>query len=370
MNFVFTSEEKIKEKKAALTERERYELRCYAEEMMKVPNLSVTFNESPAASGDKHDYFSEGPYWWPDPQNPDGPYIRRDGEINPNRFDAHFNDIELLCKAVPVLAAAGVYLDEPSYISRAVELINVWFVDEETKMNPNLIHAQAIRGLCNGRGIGIIDVTAIMRIVYAANLIEFAGGYDAEICALKGWFSDFVTWLEESENGKEEKKMHNNHAIWYITQLAAYKAFVGLDVFPCFDFFKTVIIPNQVAADGSLPAELERTISYHYTNYTLNAMAILCVIAERFGVDLWNYTCDGERGVKKCIEFFKPYYVSPCLWNYPQFKAQDSLFKESFAMKLAASVYEDKAILAANKIRSDGVIPMRRMCQIGLCDLF
>lgn len=369
MKFVFTTEDKIKEKKATLTERERYELGCYADEMMKVPDLSVTFNKSPAASGDEHDYFSEGPYWWPDPENPAGPYIRRDGEINPDRFDAHFNDIELLCKAVPVLAAAGVYLDAPRYIFRAVELIKIWFIDEKTKMNPNLNHAQAIRGACNGRGIGIIDVTAVMRIVHAANLIEYAGGYDAQMSELRSWFSEFVRWLEESENGKEERNMHNNHAVWYNTQLAAYKAFVGQDISPCFDFFKDVIIPKQIAPDGSLPAELERTVSYHYFSYTLNAMVIFCIIAENHGVDLWNYTCDGERGLKKCIEFFKPYYASPCLWKYPQFKAQDSLFKESVAMKVAASVYGDKAIATANKIRRDGMTPMRRMCQIGLLDL-
>ena len=369
MKLVFTTEEKLNERKASLSERERYELGCFAGEMMLVPNLSVTFNESPAVSGDKHDYFSEGPYWWPNPEDPNGPYIRRDGEINPDRFTAHFNDIELLCKAVPVLAAAGFYLDEPKYISRAVELIKVWFIDEETRMNPNLIHGQAVRGVCAGRGIGIIDITAVMRIIHAANLIEYIGGYDAEISALKGWFSEFVEWLDVSEHGKEERAMHNNHAVWYMAQLAAYKAFVGQDVNPCFDFFKEVVIPNQVAPDGSLPAELARTISYHYSNYTLNAMVILCIIADGFGTDLWNYTCDGERGMKKCIEFFKGFYANPTLWRHEQIKGQDSLFKESFAMKKAASVYSDKAIAAANKMRCDGRIPMRNFCQLGLTDL-
>ncbi len=35
-------------------------------------------------SGNKHDYMSQGPYWWPDPSKPDGkPYIRKDGQRNP-----------------------------------------------------------------------------------------------------------------------------------------------------------------------------------------------------------------------------------------------------------------------------------------------
>ena len=45
---------------------------------------SVVEKNRTAASGDKHDYLSLAPYWWPDPDKEDGlPWIRRDGEVNP-----------------------------------------------------------------------------------------------------------------------------------------------------------------------------------------------------------------------------------------------------------------------------------------------
>ena len=45
--------------------------------------VTVTAASSPRSAGGKHDFFSEGDYWWPDPRNPDGPYIQRDGMTNP-----------------------------------------------------------------------------------------------------------------------------------------------------------------------------------------------------------------------------------------------------------------------------------------------
>ncbi len=45
--------------------------------------VTITASQSPRSAGGLHDFFSEGDYWWPDPKNPGGPYIRRDGFSNP-----------------------------------------------------------------------------------------------------------------------------------------------------------------------------------------------------------------------------------------------------------------------------------------------
>ncbi len=51
-----------------------------AETALLAGPFTVTFDDLIPPSGDKHDYASMGPYWWPDPNTPDGlPYIRRDG---------------------------------------------------------------------------------------------------------------------------------------------------------------------------------------------------------------------------------------------------------------------------------------------------
>src|ERR1700759_4992337 len=48
--------------------------------------VTVTASHSPRSAGGLHDFYSEGDYWWPDPKNPDGPYMQRDGMTNPDNF--------------------------------------------------------------------------------------------------------------------------------------------------------------------------------------------------------------------------------------------------------------------------------------------
>ena len=370
MKLIFTNEERINEIKASLGERERYELRERAEAMMKLPYLSVTQDKSPAASGDIHDYYSEGPYWWPDPKNPDGPYVRRDGEFNPERFNAHNEKLMKLSSAVYTLAAAGLYLDEPAYTKRAVEHIRVWFLNAETKMNPNLNHAQAIRGITTGRGIGIIDTTVLLQVVNGANLIEYGGDYGDDIAALKAWFAEYVHWLRTSENGIYERDYFNNHSNWYNTQLAGFLAFIGEDPTPCFEHFIKVILPKQTGEDGSFTDELTRTNSYMYSGFNLEASALICHIAESYGFDLWGAVAENGRSMRRSIEFFKPYYKNPFEWKHRQIHSDESTFAESISMKLAARAFADAELDAINKNKRKNRIPMRTQCRAGITDLF
>ena len=67
-------------------------LRAEADQALAEPPRSVMDKPFLPPSGNKHDYISQGPYWWPDPEKADGlPYIRRDGEVNPEvrKFTDH-----------------------------------------------------------------------------------------------------------------------------------------------------------------------------------------------------------------------------------------------------------------------------------------
>src|SRR5436305_827960 len=61
-----------------------------------------------------NDYISEAPYHWPDPRNPSGPYIRRDGEHNPARFHANVDDLRAMCSAVLSLGMGAWILGDRS----------------------------------------------------------------------------------------------------------------------------------------------------------------------------------------------------------------------------------------------------------------
>jgi hypothetical protein len=58
-----------------IVEVERPRIMAKAAEYLSEPPVTVTASHSPRSAGGLHDFFSEGDYWWPDPQNPDGPNI-------------------------------------------------------------------------------------------------------------------------------------------------------------------------------------------------------------------------------------------------------------------------------------------------------
>lgn len=372
MNLIFLSQERIGALSAQVRreERLRRELHERAQAAMETPLQSVTFHQSPAASGDPHDYYSEGPYWWPDPDNPDGPYIRRDGEVNPERFNAHAQAKGTLADAVNVLANAGLFLEERRYHARAAELLRVFFVDEATRMNPNLNHAQAIRNVCPGRGIGIIDTAVFLRIVHGVNLIEACGGFEAEITGVKAWFRAYLHWMNTSKNGLEEKNHPNNHSNWWNTQAAAYSALVGDDAMleACFARWSEQLLPSQTNDEGGFTDELTRTRSYHYSLYNLEASALLCEMAWQRGHDLWHAQSADGKGMARCVSFFKPYYINPFLWQRQEISPA-GCWEESIAMKLAARRLNDTEIERANAMRRADVIPCRVMCHAGVLDL-
>ncbi|MEO0734725.1 MAG: alginate lyase family protein, partial [Bacteroidota bacterium] len=132
----------------------------------------ITANVSNRSAGGPRDFYSEGDYWWPDPGHPDSPYVRRDGETNPDNFVAHRRAMIDLAKAVTALVAAYAETDDDRYAAKALEYLNVWFVDPATSMTPHLLYAQAIKGRVTGRGIGIIDTIHLIEITKAIQVLR------------------------------------------------------------------------------------------------------------------------------------------------------------------------------------------------------
>jgi hypothetical protein len=198
------------------------DLRRDADKALKAGPFSVTDKKETPPSGDKHDYMSVGPYWWPDPSKPDGkPYIRRDGEVNADR--GKFDNVPLghMAGAVAVLGPAWYFTGHEPYAAHAARLLRAWFLDEKTRMNPNLNYGQAIPGVTDGRAAGIIDTVCLIDLVDAVGLLAGAKAWtDADQKALEGWFREYLKWLRESRIGKDEEKAGNNHGTWYDAQAA------------------------------------------------------------------------------------------------------------------------------------------------------
>src|SRR5579883_1157721 len=190
--------------------------------------VTVTAYHSDRSQGGKHDFFSEADYWWPDPEHPDGPYIQRDGMTNPNNFVEHRHAMIRMDDIVATMASAYVLTGDEKYVKHAVKHLKAWFVDEDTKMNPNLEYSQAIKGLNKGRSIGVIDTIHLVETVRAAEIMSQSPAFSKkDYDDVKAWFRQYLTWLTTSENGLGERAAKNNHGICWSMQAAAFAQFVG-----------------------------------------------------------------------------------------------------------------------------------------------
>jgi len=368
-DFIYETKRKIKEKQG-IWSRIACELKYKADLAMEEEPLAVTQVKSPAVSGNPHDYFSEGPYWWPNPDDPNGPYIRRDGEFNPNRFDNHRNMIEKMSRTVLVLAQAGYFLDKPKYTKRAVKHIKVWFLNRATMMNPHLEYGQAIRKVCDGRGIGIIESRILMSVIHAAGFIAECGKFDKELVQLKKWFEKYLKWLNESEKGIDEREWHNNHSIWWTAQALAFAAFTDNKkiMVECYDRYKSHIIGKQLNADSAFEDELGRTRAYTYSLFSLQACAVICEIAHTYGVDLWSYETADGRSLKKSFEFMYPAFENMFTWKHQQISLHQC-FSESLGFQLASLRFNKPEYEKANGVRRADKYLINTASELGNCAL-
>lgn len=301
-----------------------------ADKVLKQEISPVTEKKIVAVSGDKHDYVSIGPYWWPDPSKPDGlPYIRRDGERNPEVNDLDRNKVDKLVKSVITLGYAYYFSGEEQYAEKAVQNLRIWFLNKETRMNPNLNYAQMIPGHDGGkgRGFGIIDVYDMIEMVDCIQLLSHSKAMKkADMDGIKQWFGDFLNWLLTSENGQQEYNTLNNHATAFDVQATAYALFTGKeDIARRFiSEFPQKRIFAQIEPDGSQPLELERTMAFHYTLFNIDHMMDMAALAQNLGVDLFSAESQDGRSISKAIKFILPYLGKPQSdFPYKQIKEWD-----------------------------------------------
>ena len=275
-------------------------------------------------SGDRRDYVSLAPYWWPDPANPKGPYVRRDGQVNPERETNRFDRSALgrMASDTDVLGLAYYYSGERKYADKAAALVRAWFLDPATGMNPNMNYAQAVPGRENGRAEGVLDTSGFIGVIDAVGLIGPSGALSPdEVRALESWFSRYVDWMRTSPNGKAEAAARNNHGIWYDAQIARFALFARRDDIArktVGDFAK-VRIAKQVDPSGALPHELTRTRSFHYSIYTLDAAYHVADSAACLGTDLYGVEVQG-RSLRKATAYVAAYRGRQGEWPYKEMK--------------------------------------------------
>jgi len=301
-----------------------------ASKYLREQPITITASSSERTAGGKHDFFSEGDYWWPDPKNPGGPYIQRDGMSNPDNFIDHRRYLMRLGVQVPALAAAWTITKDQRFASHAAKHLNAWFVNKDTRMNPNLQYAQAIHGRVTGRGTGIIDTIHLVEVARAIELLP-------RLDDVKAWFADYLEWITTHQYGIEERDTKNNHATCWVMQAASFARLTGNADITQFavDRFKHVLIPGQVAPDGSFPEELRRTKPYGYSLFNLDAMATICQLLSTPQDNLWKFELSDGRGIRKAFEFMVPYIRNKSSWPYPA----DVMYAKDWPMRHCALLF-------------------------------
>jgi hypothetical protein len=316
-----------------------------ADSFLLMKPVSVTEKPQIPPSGSKHDYMSLAPYFWPNPNTPNGlPYIRKDGEHNPDIFkitDKKFKDD--VDKSTKSLSLAYFLTGNEKYAAKATEILKVWFIDTATKMNPNLKYAQAVLGVNDGRGTGILETIAFTGVVDAIGLLQGSKSWKADYDkALKVWFEEYLNWMLTSKNGKDEHNAKNNHGIWYDMQVTSFALFLDKKDFVK-EYMKSTLarISVQIDSVGKQPLELERTTSLWYSTYSLEAWFKYAMMVENVQADVWNYETADGKGIKKAWLWLLPFAMGEQKWAYQQINPykKDDLY---LMLLMAADKYKNE----------------------------
>ena len=301
------------------------------EELIKAANGALTFRpvsvmekQNNPPSGDKHDYMSLAPYFWPNPDTKDGlPYIRKDGQVNPEVSD--YKDKEYmpkLCAVLETLGLAYYFTNDDRYAKHASKLISVWFIDDATKMNPNLNFGQAVKGENDGRGAGLIDTRHLIKVIDAVSFISSSAAWtSSQDKQLKSWFAQFLNWMQTSKNGIAELKATNNHGIWFDAQRLSFALYTNnkKNTNQVIESAKKRL-EKQMNTDGLFPAELARTTSLHYSLFVVEAFLKVAQLSTNASVDYWSFTAGNGNSLQKACDTLLPYLIQQKKWTGEQIK--------------------------------------------------
>lgn len=311
---------------------------------------AVTQKEKLPPSGDQHDYASYSRYWWPNPETEDGlPYIRRDGETFPGSQSPESSDrprIGALGNNAQALGLAYYLTGKKVYAKKAAELLRVWFLDEATRMNPNLNHAQCRLGHNTGTKSGVLDGRLMVPALEGAQLIRSSSELtDQEYEGLKNWANTYFDWLTQNELALKEAASKNNHGSYYDAQAMYFALYAGNEegARQIAENFIQKRINTQIQPDGSMPHEMARTRPLFYSMFNLHAIFLAGHLAEKVNVDIWQ-SSDPNSKLRAALDFLVPYADPQKPWPQPTLSKTDRM--ELFPiLQMAQRVYPKRNYL-------------------------
>jgi len=262
---------------------------------------------------------------------------------NPANFVDHRRAMVRLSIQVGTLTSAYVLTRDERYAAHAFAHLRAWFIHEATRMTPHLLYAQAIQGRATGRGVGIIDTIHLVEVARATSILATSRSAQAtEIAAVKRWFADYLTWLTTHQYGIDERDAKNNHATCWVMQVAAFAQLTGdtARLEECRRRYKEILLPRQMAPDGSFPLELARTKPYGYSLFNLDAFATICQILSTPADSLWQFNLPDGRGIGLGLAYMFPHVRNKSAWPH----AKDVMYFDQWPVRAPSWLFGGLAL--------------------------
>lgn len=320
------------------------ELEREAKSALHAGPFSVVEKTNLPPSGDKHDYMSIGPYFWPNPTSSNGlPYVRHDGKRNPANRTSDRRALGSMIGTVETLSLAWYFTGDEIYARKASELLRTWFLDPATRMNPNFEFAQAVPGVNTGRGTGLIEMAGMTSLIDSIGLLANSKSWtDVNQHGLQQWFTQFVQWMQESKNGRDEAAAKNNHGTYYDLELTTFALFAGKNEIAT-NVLRLVAakrITRQIEPDGRQPLELARTNAWGYSTMNLRGLMSLAQLGDKLGLDLWRFESSDGRSLRQALHCLITFATGEREWLRGR-SGEPSLQSLAIPLRLAVTKYPE-----------------------------
>jgi hypothetical protein len=303
-----------------VAEYDRARILAAATDALKQQPQTTTATAAPAKALDAHTYYSEDTEWFPAATAAKTPYEHRQGYTNPEAFTAHRDALVRMNGIVSACTAAWRLTTETKYSQHAMLHLRTWFMDDATRMEPSLEHAATVPPATDGNYRGVEETVALAETVRATSFLCAYNGVatEEEAAALRKWFGDFSTWLNESKKGMIAREAKDRLAMCWTLQAAEFARFTHNSalLLECSHRFKDKLL-RQMNLDGEFPLELHRTNAYASSLFTLDCLSATCEVLSTPLERLWEFTLPDGRGMRSAVAFLFPAIESRARWKYP-----------------------------------------------------
>ena len=310
------------------------------EELFQGPYSVINKTKAPP-NGDMHDYMTLARYYWPNPKGKKGlPYINKDCKTNPEIFSDRYNYTEKakMVRSSIQLCLAYHLTKEEKYAAHAALIIDTWFLNPESCMNPNLNYAQIIPGRNNNNPYGVIDGHVFPFIFEVLNFLDHSPSWSIDqSLKMKEWAKKYLKWLLESFKGITLRRASNNQASWYDMQVIYFALYTDQKEIAAefIDHSTSNKLTSHFVSDFSQPQEMKRRKNIYYSIFNLQALFYCALLGTHIQRDLWQNEENKKGALFQGLDFLTSYLEKNKIWDKDRIELID--FTEMTSLLLIAA---------------------------------